>query len=199
MVLMLITGMWSRRDNLSRISIMLYRVDSSKRNDKGFTLIELIVVCALIGILLVTGVPAFKHTLLSDPLGSSSRKMVGYIKEVRGKASRERKPYVIFINTSDNTYHHSEADKQADIDEKEADRKLEDGISFKSVWRRSKNGLIEGSGVELWVSKQGYMDETVIQLENDSSGEGMSLHIESFMSEISIIDGFYEVDIPEKL
>ena len=174
-------------------------VKFSKGSDNGFTLIELIVVCALIGILLVTGVPSFRQTLLTDPLGSSSRKMAGYVSEVRSKAARERKPYVIVINTGENTYHSSEAEPQGDIDEEEVDRNLEDGISFKSVWSRSRQGLLDDPVVELWVSKEGYMDESVIQLEDDDNGEGSSLHIESFMSTITILDGFYEVDVTEKL
>lgn len=173
-------------------------VHLSKGSENGFTLIELIVVCALIGILLVAGVPSFRQTLLADPLGSNSRKMAGFINEVRGKAARERKPYVIVIKTGDNTYHHSEADPQDDIDQEEVGRNLGDGVSFKSVWSRSRKGLIEDSVIELWVSKEGYMDESVIQLEDDDNGEGISLHIESFMSAITIIDGFYEVDVTEK-
>ena len=178
---------------------MTGEVNPPKGMDNGFTLIELIVVCALIGILLIAGVPSFRQTLLSDALGSSSRKMAGYINEVRGKAARERKPYLIVIETGDNTYHASEADQGVDIDEEEVGRRLGDGVSFKSVWSRSRQGLIDDSSVELWVSKEGYMDESVIQLEDDENGEGTSLHIESFMSTITIIDGFYEVDVTEKL
>jgi prepilin-type N-terminal cleavage/methylation domain-containing protein len=43
----------------------------------GFTLLELLVVCALMGLLLMSGVPAFRQAVIDDSLRSDSRKLIG--------------------------------------------------------------------------------------------------------------------------
>ena len=63
--------------------------------ERGFTLLELIVVCALAAIFLTLTIPTLRNTLLNDELDSATRKITGTVKELRNLAVREHAPYLL--------------------------------------------------------------------------------------------------------
>lgn len=168
----------------------------SSNHQDGFTLLELLVVCALIGMLLMTGVPAFREAVVDDTLRSDARKLIGYIKVVREKGVREQRSYLLYFDLAEKrVYHRLEEDKGSEEnteDEKKILR-FSDNVSIRDLWTKSDGTL--GSGlVELWVSRQGYLDRSVIHLENND-GEGVSLLVSPFLPDIEVRDGYYEPEM----
>jgi len=74
------TGSWSSREG---------------PGTKGFTLIELAVVIALLGLFLGLTIPRFQYYLVADDLKATTRKIVGLVREVRNEAIREQRVYTI--------------------------------------------------------------------------------------------------------
>ena len=67
-------------------------------NDHGFSLFELLVVCALIGIMVALSVPSLREALFSDPLKTTARKTMGLVNGVRELALRTQQPYFLHIS-----------------------------------------------------------------------------------------------------
>ena len=165
------------------------------RLQRGFTLLELIVVVALMGLLLVVSVPAMRNTLLDDPLQSSGRKMIGYITGVRSKAVREQVSYLLYVDLDENRlWHVKESEEKQGEQEvpEEGVLKLPEDVNLRDIWSRS--GGTSGRGIrEVWISRQGYLDETVLHIEDDG-GESLSLLLAPFLPGVEIREGYYEVE-----
>lgn len=176
-----------------------HRIDGSTRLKScqgGFTLLELLVVCALIGMLLMTGVPAFRDAVINDTLRSDSRKLIGYINVVRDKGLREQRSYLLIFDLAENRVYHRPEEENASGETPEDEKKIlrfSDNVSIRDLWTKS-DGTLDSGQVELWVSRQGYLDRSVIHLENDD-GEGISLLISSFLPDVEVRDGYYEPEM----
>lgn len=163
--------------------------------ESAFTLFELIVVCALISVMLVVAVPPLRNNLLTDPLKASSRQVVGFVKGLREKAIREQQAYLIYFDISGNSIW---AEKDHEIVLLDSEKANEDGVRLPEpvrildVWTTGEGKLESGRPV-LWVTKQGYMDQTVIHLGTDG-GEVMSLLVSPFLGTVRIADSYVDLD-----
>lgn len=138
---------------------------------RGFTLLELIVVCTLIGIMLSFSVPSLRMALFSDPLKSTARNLIGLTNGVRQLAIRQQQPYLLHIDESEKRiWFDQEVKTETEETEELKDRRekalrLPETVSITGVWvaedRRTQDQT------ELWISKQGYMERTRIGLEDD--------------------------------
>lgn len=142
---------------------------------RGFTLLELIVVCALIGLMLSFSVPSLRMALFSDPLKSTARNLIGMTNGVRQLAIRQQQPYLLHIDESEKriwfdrevkseTEETKETEESKDRREKEL--RLPETVSITGVWLAEEKQAQEQTA--LWISKQGYMERTRIGLEDDA-------------------------------
>jgi prepilin-type N-terminal cleavage/methylation domain-containing protein len=159
----------------------------------GFTLIELIVVCALIGIMLSLAVPSFRTKIINDPLKAAVRKSIGLVREVRETAARRHKPYLLHINHIDNSIWFEAVEK---VDEKEEAEDAEETdeskwtvpetVEIAGLWvAGEKKSALESTTV--WISPEGYMENTVIGFEDDD-GSFLAVEFQTFIDEAVIHD-----------
>lgn len=73
-------------------------------SNKGFSLTELMVVVAIIGIMALIAVPAFNHYSVNANLRTAARDMVSDIMEMREKAIAENRQYMIEFTMASNQY-----------------------------------------------------------------------------------------------
>lgn len=170
----------------------------AERRGDGFTLLELIIVLALVGLLLVVSIPALRDRAFDDPLRAAGRKLIGYIDGVRNMAVREQQSYVLFIDLSGNRlWYQRESDLPAsgvEVPEKGV-LQLRGGVKLRDVWMKAAGTVREGIP-ELWVSRQGYLDQTVLHLGNeDEDEETLSLRIFPFLPTVEVLDGYYEPEM----
>ncbi|EKD37310.1 MAG: hypothetical protein ACD_75C01178G0002 [uncultured bacterium] len=138
---------------------------------RGFTLLELIVVCTLIGIMLSFSVPSLRMALFSDPLKSTARNLIGLTNGVRQLAIRQQQPYLLHIDESEKRIWFDQEVKSETKETqelktpREKQLRLPETVSITGIWvaedRRTQDQT------ELWISKQGYMERTRIGLEDD--------------------------------
>lgn len=79
---------------------------------KGFTLVELMIVIALITIIASLAVPAWQHYIINTSLRTASKEMMADIMNTKQRTIAEKKPasYSITFNTGDNSYSLSRTD-----------------------------------------------------------------------------------------
>ena len=66
--------------------------------NNGFTLIELIVVIALIGLMLFFSLPRLQHNPFLDDSNKSARWLIGKIQALKESAIRDQKQYALHID-----------------------------------------------------------------------------------------------------
>ena len=169
-------------------------------SERGFTLLELIVVCALIGIMLSFSVPSLRMTLFSDPLKSTARNLIGLVNGVRELAVRHQQPYLLHISEAEkriwyemenNNEANNEAEKENNHEaEKREDRRgqelvLPETVEISGMWI----GGVESSEDRkvIWISKQGYIQRTRIRIE-DKDGKHLNIQFFPFLDSVTVAE-----------
>ena len=165
--------------------------------NRGFTLLELIVVCFLIGIMLSIGAPSLRNAFFTNPLKSSARQMIGAINEVRQKAVRSQEPYYFHLSQIENRvwYEKATANTEAeedltedDFDSDTQELQLPDSIRLTKIWIQD-NGVSSKGETTLYISKKGYMEQAAIQL-SDESGNSLSVRCNPFTDPMTVTEEF---------
>lgn len=179
----------------SNSSSIYQRFYGLTRQKRGFTLLELIIVCALIGIMLTISVPSLRSTFFTNPLKSSARKVVGIINEVRQKAVRNQEPYKLHISQLENRiwYEKAEAENEDTIEDEldtssKKELQLPDTVNLSKVWLQS-SGVLSENKTTLWISKKGYMEQAAILL-SDEFDNSLSVQLNPFTDPIAVTDEF---------
>jgi prepilin-type N-terminal cleavage/methylation domain-containing protein len=157
------------------------------RDEKGFTLIELIVVTALIGIMLSISIPSLRNSFFTDPLKATTRKVIGLVTGVRELAVRSQQPYLLHISRLENRiWYEPEIKEKENPDsgnEKTGDSEGE--LLFPESVKISgmvveKDAIASQDQTVIWISKQGYMNETLVRLE-DADGNHLNVQFHPFL------------------
>ena len=163
---------------------------------RGFTLLELVVVSALIGIMLSISVPTLRSAFFTNPLKSTARQVVGIINEVRQTAVRNQEPYHIHLSQIENRIWYEkvkEEEGDEDIeDELDAPQKQElifpESVTLSRVWLQS-SGVSSEAETTLWISKKGYMEQAAIGL-SDEFDDSLAVQLNPFTDPIAVSEDF---------
>ena len=178
-------GNWSR----NRQCVLSMHLES----DKGFTLIELTVVIALISIIFFFSIPRLQNEILTDPTKKTSRWLLSNIRSLKERSYREKKDYILYIDTDANAFWMTERI----VDEEGEEEKEEETLS-KSAEERKYNlpeslrildiefpGNVEvTTGVaEIIFYAKGYSETAFIHMEDDDNRR-LSFLIEPFLPDV---------------
>lgn len=158
------------------------------QSERGFTLLELIVVCALIGIMLSFSIPSMRMALFSDPLKSTARNLIGLVNGARELAVRHRQSYLLYINEDEKRIWY-EKDNQSEAEKRENRRGQElvlpETVNISGMWI----GDVESSEDQkvIWISKQGYIQRTRIRIE-DEDGKHLTLQFFPFLDSVTVVE-----------
>lgn len=165
-------------------------------NNKGFTLLELVVVIGLLGLMLVVTVPRFRQALTANELKASARKIVGLVGEVRDRAIREHTDYRLHIDIGANRFWvvaEGATAEEATL-AKENGFRLPAEVRILDVWLQSRGKVMAGE-VVIRFNRKGYIEKSILHLGADD-GDRLSLLLTPFLGEIKTYDGYYEVAQP---
>lgn len=154
------------------------------RHRNGFTLMELIVVMALLAILLIFSVPRLHETLFLDESKTSSRWIIGKIQALKEAAVRNQKHYTLHIDLD--TDHYWETDESMPAEDLEGaamqTKPLPDGLKIADI-EFPVRGKISSGRTDITFYKNGYSDKALIHTRD---GEAyVSYLIEPFLSEVT--------------
>lgn len=166
------------------------------KNQQGFTLLELIIVCLLITVSLAFSVPRLRQSLVIDQLAAGSRKVIALIKEVRQLAAQEQQPYLVHFDLDRNRIWYQQ-DLPEDSEGKEPMGpqpaiQLPPSVRLLDVLTGSAEKKASGE-TALWINKQGYMDQTILHLADDQDNI-ISLVLSPFLSTIKAYDTYISLE-----
>lgn len=163
---------------------------STVTNRNGFTLLELIIVCVLIGTMLVVSVPSMRNSFIGDQLKTTSRKIIGFVNGIRQLAEREHQSYFLNIDKMDNRiwYEKDITIKDAEEDEEPEGLIFPAEIRISKIWTKSE-GEYSDDQHRIWISSKGYMDQAVLHLEDDGNNV-ISLHFFPFLDSVKVYDKY---------
>ncbi len=166
---------------------------------RGFTLLELLVVCLLISISLAVSLPALKNSLITDQLAAGSRKVISLVTSARSRAARDGVAQLVFFDSSEQTIRYEAVQEQEEESAIEPGKQLHsrvvlpEGIRVEEVAQASAGDEADPLHDGLWISKQGYMDKTFIRL-TDEDNESLYLIIMPYYFDIVVQEEFFGFD-----
>ena len=160
--------------------------------NKGFTLIELMLVVALIGLFLVVAVPATRDVLTTNPLKKASRQLIGLEQKLRGDAVRDQIDYILNLDLPKSTFWVTTPDMTPEkIDDiKKNPRHLPEGVTISDVTLESNKKQYE-SVIPIKFSKKNACYPAVIHLAYEE--DRMTLVINPFLGVTGIYDKYVDI------
>ena len=150
----------------------------------GFTLLELIVVMALLGIMLIFTVPRFNETLFLDEAKTNSRWIIGKIQALKEAAIRNQKQYSLHINLDTEQFWETDASMSAEDLENAAlnASSLPSGLKIADI-EYPIHGKINSGQADITFYKNGTSDKVLIHIQDGDQYE--SYLIEPFLTEVT--------------
>ncbi|MDL1967198.1 MAG: prepilin-type N-terminal cleavage/methylation domain-containing protein [Deltaproteobacteria bacterium] len=164
------------------------------KQDRGFTLIELIVVVSLVSIMLFLYIPKFQKVVVLDNTKKVSRWIIGKIKALKEGSITNYKNYFLHIDLDNNRiWVTDELMSEEEMQNAEQQGlKLPDDIKLVDVEYPGKNKILFGRA-DIFFYKKGYSDKALIHIE-DSNNKQFSFLIEPFLSNVRLYEDYVEFE-----
>lgn len=154
----------------------------------GYTLIELIVVIALISLVLFVTVPRFQTARSTDDIKAASRYIMIKTQSLKNMALQENKRYIMVINVNAGRIWIAD-DTMSEEEREKASRtafELTDDLRITDVAFPDRETV--GTGLaEIYFHPGGYSDKALIHMQ-DADGDWSSLLIEPFLPTVKFYD-----------
>ena len=158
---------------------------------QGFTLLELIVVMALIGLTVAFAMPQFGGFLVGDRMKTSVRKLVGLVHQTAALARRYQEPYLLQYRESERRFVAMPERDKEERQEREGEKKtlslaVGDAVFVGEFWSWY-NGSLSGKDRVIRFSKEGYIEPTILYFGREDGPE-MSVLLPPFLGKVRVED-----------
>ena len=162
---------------------------TGKSNNRGYTLVELVLVMVLCGIAFTLAIPALRDSILDDSLDAVTRRLVGTARQLKNDAIREGVDCILHLDLSGGSYWITSADmtpeKKDEMQEKAF--RLPSGVRFADIAYSAAERQTDGEAT-ITFFKRGYVQPAVIRL---AKGERFSvLLFQPFLRVIQVSGGY---------
>ena len=165
------------------------------RDQKGFTLIEIVVVIFLVGVFFLVAIPKFKD-ITEVNIKSASRRLTGTIRYLYSEAVFKKRVYklVFDIDTSEYWVEVIEGNEfVAPADTFLQRKRLPVGVFFKDITTQRSLGKTEkGSGEFILFMPTGFVEPAVIHLATED-GQAYTLATKPYTGGTIIFDEYIEL------
>jgi prepilin-type N-terminal cleavage/methylation domain-containing protein len=160
-------------------------------NNKGYTLIELVIVVVLVCLMVFLSVPRVREVILQDNLQSAVRRITGIANERRVEAIRGLADNILVFDITNGkywTYSQDMTPEKRDAQKKDA-VELPTGVQIEDIQQPGQDRKVEGE-VTILFSRLGYVQPTVIHLiEGDRH---YTLVLQPFLSMIEVYERYQD-------
>ena len=169
-------------------------VKNKSNQAAGFTLLELMIVIALISIVSTLAIPQMSTSVFSGSLKSTTRTLIGFISETKQEAIRKRTNYTLIFDMEHNAVFRESGDDAQPERAEDKDQKIQfefpEGVSIQDILLVPGNKKSLG-GIGLHFNTKGYSEKAFIHLVDDE-GEQMTIVVSPFLGISDIKDGYLE-------
>ncbi|MHB8138569.1 MAG: pilus assembly FimT family protein [Smithellaceae bacterium] len=158
-------------------------------NKQGFTLIELMVVIALVGLILTLAVPTTRDVLTVNNVKKASRLLIGLERKLRVEAVRDQVDYILMIDIPGANYYVITSDMTAEKrDEmKKSTKKFPAGVAILDIVTQ-KNEKIANGVAKIKFGRNSVSPPLVIHLGEEE--EKMTLVLNPFLGVTAVYDQY---------
>lgn len=164
----------------------------------GFTLVELLIVIALIGVVLALAVPTTRDALTVSNLKKASRQFIGLSRQLRTDAVRDQIDYILVVNIPKASYYVTTPDmtpeKLLEIEKKA--RQFAGGVSILDVVREKNEKITEGK-VNIRFGKTNVGPPLIIHLAEEE--DRMTLVMNPFLGVTAVYEDYRDISIDDGL
>ena len=157
---------------------------------KGFTLIELVVVVALISIMLFLAIPRFQSDFFTDSTKKVSRWIIYKVPALKENAFRKQKKYVLHVGIdSEKLWITHDGMSDEELQDAEMDGyKLPDDIKLQDVEFPDEQ-VISAGRADIYFYEKGYSDKAIIHMVHDDDNR-LSFLIEPFLPQVHLYNKY---------
>lgn len=162
-------------------------------SDRGYTLVELVVVMAVIGATFYVVLPRLSAALVADPLRDTVRYLSQTTSDLRAKAVLTQQRQILFVDLDNNRLFTGGQPSSGPSVKRPAPEKayaLGADLSLTGLHLPQRQRLASGA-VPVCFHPQGHSDQVIIHLAR-ADGQRFSLYINPFLPEIEIRSGLMD-------
>ena len=155
----------------------------------GFTLIELIVVVALLGLMLFFSLPRLQHNPFLNDTKKSSRWLISKVQTLKESAIRDQKRYTLHFDLdSGRVWETNEAMSPEEIESASIDSyQLPDDLQILDIEYPSR-GKINSGHAKINFYKAGYTNKALVHMQDGDTY--LSFLIEPFLSDVQFFEKY---------
>ncbi|MBN1365090.1 MAG: prepilin-type N-terminal cleavage/methylation domain-containing protein [Syntrophaceae bacterium] len=161
---------------------------------RGFTLVELLLVMALISVILVLAVPSTRDVFIGDKLKKASRQLIGLERKLRVEAVRDQLEHILCIDLPDSIFWVITSDmtpeKQDEI--KKNPQQLPGDVVITDIVGENNKKISVGE-VKIVFKKNSICSPAIIHLAYGD--DKMTIVINPFLGVTDIYDRYVDTDI----
>lgn len=160
----------------------------------GFTLIELTVVMALIGIMFFVTLPRIKNDIFVDQTKKTSRWLLTSVRYLKEASIRDQADHTLHVDMDNGKLWVSHALKTGEMIEKAetGGLTLADGIRILDVAFAGARKVTSGVA-QIQFHAEGYSDSAMIHMVNENDRE-LSYQIPPFLPQLKIIEDYVDLE-----
>jgi len=163
------------------------------RQAAGFTLIELIVVLALLGLMLFFSLPRLQNNPFLDDSKKSSRWLIGKVQSLKESALRDQKQYILHFDLdSGRVWETNESMSQEDLENAVLNSyALPEELRIIDIDYPTK-GKINSGQAAITFYKEGYTDKALVHMQEGDTY--LSFLIEPFLPDVQFFEKYANFD-----
>ncbi|MCI5211801.1 MAG: type II secretion system protein GspH [Candidatus Electrothrix sp. ATG2] len=160
---------------------------------QGFTLLELIIVMALISLTASFAVPKIQSSLYTNELSASAQRFVGLVTEAGQEARAKHTAFALRFDAEANTFSAVPVNTGPETTAEEADKgylraKLDDSVTLAGIETRREESLPERSETGIFFTTKGYTEKAAIHFEGEN-GDQLTVLLSPFLGTARILEG----------
>lgn len=171
---------------------MLPPASEPKGIDKGFTLVELMMVMLLITIVLAVAMPRFEGGVFEDPTNKLSRWMINNVRTLRSQAVQQQtiKTLVVDLDNHKLWVASDDMDPEATGAPGPKALVLPDDIRIVDLQFPASESITSGTA-QINFYPAGFSDHALLHLENDAA-ERFCYHVQPLLPKVKFIQGWID-------